>query len=96
MQRKQKTAYEIRLSLVGSEMCIRDSSFPELDRFAYEQQQLRQWHCRQRVPAPRPQALEGEVRAQPIDQHHREKALEMVGLLNPSQQFRNGYPPPEA
>jgi len=22
---KQKTAYEIRLSLVGSEMCIRDS-----------------------------------------------------------------------
>ena len=23
---KQKTAYEIRLSLVGSEMCIRDSS----------------------------------------------------------------------
>jgi len=23
---KQKTAYEIRLSLVGSEMCIRDSA----------------------------------------------------------------------
>ena len=26
-QIKQKTAYEIRLSLVGSEMCIRDRSF---------------------------------------------------------------------
>jgi len=26
---KQKTAYEIRLSLVGSEMCIRDSLFPD-------------------------------------------------------------------
>jgi len=25
---KQKTAYELRLSLVGSEMCIRDSSEP--------------------------------------------------------------------
>src|SRR5660397_285276 len=25
---KQKTAYEIRLSLVGSEMCIRDRSHP--------------------------------------------------------------------
>jgi len=24
---RQKTAYEIRLSLVGSEMCIRDSAF---------------------------------------------------------------------
>ena len=27
---KQKTAYEIRLSLVGSEMCIRDSGTPTL------------------------------------------------------------------
>ena len=26
---KQKTAYEIRLSLVGSEMCIRDSIHPD-------------------------------------------------------------------
>src|SRR5660397_283148 len=26
---KQKTAYEIRLSLVGSEMCIRDRTMPE-------------------------------------------------------------------
>ena len=26
---KQKTAYEIRLSLVGSEMCIRDSMLAE-------------------------------------------------------------------
>ena len=25
---KQKTAYEIRLSLVGSEMCIRDRTYP--------------------------------------------------------------------
>ena len=25
---KQKTAYEIRLSLVGSEMCIRDRAWP--------------------------------------------------------------------
>src|SRR5660398_309330 len=28
---KQKTAYEIRLSLVGSEMCIRDSNFLQTD-----------------------------------------------------------------
>ena len=27
---KQKTAYEIRLSLVGSEMCIRDSCYIEI------------------------------------------------------------------
>src|SRR5660398_288499 len=30
---KQKTAYEIRLSLVGSEMCIRDSG-PAMARFS--------------------------------------------------------------
>src|SRR5660397_157275 len=30
---KQKTAYELRLSLVGSEMCIRDSQFAETGLF---------------------------------------------------------------
>ena len=32
---KQKTAYEIRLSLVGSEMCIRDSSGLHFIHFEY-------------------------------------------------------------
>jgi len=30
---KQKTAYEIRLSLVGSEMCIRDRKFIESGKY---------------------------------------------------------------
>ena len=35
---KQKTAYEIRLSLVGSEMCIRDRNTEESDLYLPKKQ----------------------------------------------------------
>ena len=42
---KQKTAYEIRLSLVGSEMCIRDSQLAA-------EREVRQFICDRRFNCP--------------------------------------------